>query len=74
MSGDYKVKVYVRHGYFQYTVHSMEKALAHAEAIMSNRTYRRSVGNDTVEVHAVYKVKVTGPNLGSEYPDEFMRT
>jgi len=70
----YKVKVYVSHGYFEYEVSNIESALAHAEAIMSKQTYRRSIGEDTVEVHHVYKVKVVGPGLASEYPDTFKRT
>ena len=70
----YKVKVYVRHGYFEYEVENMSSALEHAEAIMSNGTYRRSVGTDTVEFHPVYKVKVVGSDLKSEYTDEFKRT
>ena len=70
----YKIKVYVRHGYFEYSVDNQSSALEHAEVIMSGGTYRRSVGEDTVEFHPVYKVKVCGPDLKSEYLDEFKRT
>lgn len=70
----FKVKVYVRHGYFEYTVNSMEQAIAHGEAIMGAGVYRRSVGDNTVEFHKVTKVKVCGEGLASEYPDEFKRT
>lgn len=69
----YKVKVYVKHGYYEYEVGTMDAALAHGEAIMSTRTYRRSVG-DIVEIHPVYKVKIEGEGLKSEYPDKFCRT
>jgi len=69
----YKIKVYVDHGYFQYEVDDMDSALEHAEVIMTRQTYRRSAGED-VEVHHVYKVKVCGPDLVSEYLDEFKRT
>ena len=58
----------------EYSVDSKSSALEHAEVIMSGGTYRRSVGDETVEVHKVYKVKVCGPDLGSEYLDEFKRT
>jgi hypothetical protein len=61
----YKVKVYVRHGYFEYEVKDMASALDHAEVIMGGGTYRRSIGDNTVEVHRVHKVKVTGPGLAS---------
>lgn len=70
----YQVKVYVKHGYFQYEVGTIEQAIAHGEAIMDNQVYRRSVGDNKVEFHHVYKVKVEGPNLTSEYLDEFKRT
>lgn len=68
------VKVYVQHGYFQYEVGSVEQAMAHGEAIMSKRVYRRSTPAGDVEFLHCYKVKVTGPGLESEYLDEFMRT
>lgn len=70
----YKVKVYVKHGYYEYDVSDMGQAIAHGEAIMSSRTYRRSTGDDCVEIHPVYKVKIEGPGLKSEYPDTFKRT
>lgn len=70
----FKVQVYVRHGYFEYEVDRMEQALEHAEVIMSGRTYRRSTAAGDVEVHHVYKVKLKGPGLKSEYPDTFKRT
>lgn len=70
---DLEVQVYVRHGYFAYTVSSPEQAVAHAEAIMSNRTYRRSIPGG-MEMHSVYKVKVKGPGLESQYTDQFRRT
>ena len=70
----YKIKAYVQHGYFEYMVPTMAAALEHGEVIMANRTYRRSIGKDTVEIHHVYKVKIVGPGLKSEYLDEFKRT
>lgn len=70
----YKVKIYVDHGYFEYEVGSDEQALAHGEAIMKNRVYRRVNESNDVEFWPVYKVKITGPDLGSEYKDKFKRT
>lgn len=70
----YKVKVYVKHGYFQYTVQEMASALEHAQLIMERGCYRRSRGDGAVEFHPVIKVKVEGEGLASEYPDEFKRT
>jgi len=72
--GTYLVQVYVRHGYYEYPVNNMDRALAHAEAIMSGGTYRRSTEDGDVEVHTAYKVKVKGPGLKSEYLDTFKRT
>ena len=69
----YEIRTYVKHGYFAYSVDDMGQALAHAEAIMSNGTYRHPVQGG-VEVLPCYKVKVVGPGLESEYPDEFRRT
>jgi hypothetical protein len=70
----YKVKVYVNHGYFEYEVDTMESALEHGEAIMSKLVYRRSVGDNVVQFYRVYKVKIEGPNLKSDYLDTFKRT
>lgn len=70
----YTVKVYVNHGYYQYQVAEMAQAIGHGEAIMSNQTYRRVNGNGEVEFHHVFKVKVCGEGLETEYPDEFKRT
>jgi hypothetical protein len=70
----YKLKVYVRHGYFEYEVTDMASALEHAQVIMEHGCYRRSRSDGTVEFHAVVKVKVEGEGLESEYPDTFKRT
>lgn len=69
----YKVQVFVQHGFYQYEVDTAERAMAHGQAIMATRVYRRSVG-DSVEFHTPYKVKVVGPGLESQYTDEFVRT
>lgn len=69
----YVVQVFVKHGIYQYPVPSAEKAVAHAEAIMSNQTYRRAIPGG-MEVHPVYKVKALGPGLESQYHDTFIRT
>lgn len=71
---DYTIKVYVNHGYFEYTVPEMSSALEHAALIMERRTYRRSRADGAVEFHPVVKVKVEGPGLESVYPDVFHRT
>jgi hypothetical protein len=71
---NYFIKVYVAHGYFQYSVSNSEQALAHAQQIVSSGVYRRVNKNNEVEFYSPYKVKVCGPHLGSEYLDEFVRT
>lgn len=70
----YQVQVYVKHGFFEYDVDCIERAMAHGEAIMSNQTYRRFAPNGKVEFHHVYSVKVVGPDLESQYTDRFVRT
>lgn len=70
----YKVKVYVQHGYFEYEVSSIEKAFAHANAIMATQVYRRYTPDGEVEFLHAYKVKVCGEGLQTEYPDTFKRT
>lgn len=69
----YEIRVYVDYGYYAYEVDSIERALSHAETIMSHRTYRHQVPGG-VEVIPCYKVKVVGPGMESEYNDEFRRT
>ena len=71
---DYEIQIYVQHGYFSYSVSSMEKAIAHGEVIMSSGVYRSGSLEDEVTFHKVYKVKVKGPNLKSQYVDTFNRT
>lgn len=68
------IKVYVQHGYFEYSVPEMASALEHAGVIMERGVYRRSRGDGAVEFHKVVKVKVEGEGLASEYPDVFKRT
>lgn len=69
----YKVQSFVEHGYYEYTVDSMEKAMGHAQAIMNSGVYRHG-GDGYVEFHKVYKVKVVGDDLQTKYPDKFCRT
>lgn len=73
---EYKVQVFVSHGYFEYPVSRVEQAMAHAQAIMSTGVYRRVVDENTVEFHKAYKVKVksNSRDLGSQYGDKFVRT
>lgn len=68
---EYIIKVYVKHGYFEYAVPTIEQALGHGEAIMTNQTYRRTTQSGDVEVHHVYKVKISGEGLESKYSDTF---
>lgn len=70
----YMIKVYVKHGYFEYSVSSMASALEHAQAIMECQIYRRSRDDGSVELHHVSKVKIEGEGLMSEYLDTFRRT
>ncbi len=74
MSKSWKVCVYVDHGYYSYDVKSKDQAIAHAEVIMTRRTYRRVTKDGELEVLFVHKVKVKGGGLSTEYPDEFHRT
>ena len=71
---DYKVQVFVAHGYYQYEVATAEKAIAHAQAITNSQVYRRVTEEGSVEFYKPYKVKVKGPDLGTAYPDTFHRT
>ena len=70
----YTIKVYVPHGYYQYSVPTMDSALEHAQVISERGSYRRSRSDGAVEFHKVVKVKVEGEGLQSEYLDEFHRT
>jgi len=73
---EYKVQVFVAHGFFEYTVGRIEQAMAHGQAIMATGVYRRAIGEDTVEFHKAYKVKIKSNvrDLGSQYGDRFVRT
>lgn len=70
----YLVKVFVSHGYYEYSVPKMEQALAHGQAIMHTGVYRHANEDDSIEFFTAYKVKVCGEGLKSEYPDTFRRT
>ena len=70
----YKIKAYVQHGYFEYEVERKEQAIDHAQAILDRKIYRHPIGDGCLELWPVYKVKVVGDGLGSEYPDTFKRT
>lgn len=72
---EYKVCVYVPHGYFEYSVGRPEQAIEHAQEIMKRGVYRRAFPDGSgVEMFPVVKVKVLGPGLGTAYPDTFRRT
>ena len=70
----FKVQVYVKTGYFEYTVEEMQSAIEHAQLIMERGVYRRSNSRGQVEFYKVEKTKVCGSGLESNYPDEFKRT
>jgi hypothetical protein len=72
----YQIKAYPsgHAGYFTYTVDSKEQACAHAATIMREGVYRRINESNEMEFWPIYKVKVTGPDLDTEYPDKFVRT
>lgn len=72
-SKKYKVQSFVAHGFYEYEVTDIEKAMAHAQAIMNSGVYRHA-GSGFVEFHKVYKVKVVGDDLQTKYPDTFKRT
>lgn len=71
---EYKVQVFVAHGYYEYSVKDMASAIAHGQAIMNTGVYRSGSTEDQVEFHKAYKVKVKGPGLASKYIDTFKRT
>jgi len=70
----YTIKVYTAYGYYSYKVDEMSSAIEHAQLIMERGVYRRSRKDGSVEFWRVIKTKVEGPNLESEYLDEFKRT
>lgn len=76
MSEKFQIKVYVEThgGYFTYEVSSKEQAVHHAAIIMKEGVYRRVNDNKEMEFWPVYKVKVCGEGLDTEYPDTFVRT
>lgn len=74
MTTDYKVQVYVDEGFFEYETPDMQKALGHAEAIMSRQTYRHANNDGSVHIRHVHKVRVVGEGLESKYTDTFVRT
>lgn len=69
----YKVNVYTSFGIYSYPVDNVDRAMEHADAIMTAKVYRRWNGHG-VSFLPVNKVTVTGPNLESKYVDEFVRT
>jgi|TARA_R110000765_G_scaffold300421_1_gene395035 hypothetical protein len=73
---NYQVKAYVpaHGGYFTYDVGSKDQACHHAAVIMKEGVYRRINDANEMEYWPVYKVKVCGPGLDTEYPDTFVRT
>lgn len=71
---EYKVQVFVAHGFYEYTVDDMAQAIAHGQAIMATGVYRSGSHDNQVEFHKAYKVKVKGPGLASKYVDTFKRT
>jgi hypothetical protein len=71
---EYKIQVFVAHGYYEYSVYDLAQAMAHAQAIMTTGVYRSGSTEDQVEFHKAYKVKVKGEGLASKYVDTFKRT
>jgi len=71
---DYQVQVYVDEGFFEYDVPCMQRALGHAEAIMTRGTYRHAREDGSIDLRHVHKVRVVGKGLASKYIDRFVRT
>lgn len=69
----YKVQVYVDHGYYEYTVDSMERAINHSQKIMQRGVYRHCI-NGGIEFHTPHYVRALGPGMETKYADKFMRT
>jgi hypothetical protein len=71
----FKVQVYVPHGYFEYEVSRMDQAIDHGQQIMQRGVYRRPLPDGSgLELWQVYKVKIIGEGMGSQYSDTFRRT
>jgi len=70
----YRVQVFVSHGYFEYEVDTIERAMAHGQAIMNSGVFRNSRDDGEVEFYKPFKVKVKGEGLKSQYPATFKRT
>lgn len=70
-----EVCVYMKHGYYTYSVKTPEQALSHAAAILDSG-YRHATDGQVewYPPHMIYKVKVKGEGLDTEYPDKFCRT
>ena len=76
LADKYSIKVYIsgHGGYFSYEVGAKDQACHHAAIIMREGVYRRVNSANEMEFWPVYKVKVCGPGLDTEYPDIFVRT
>lgn len=70
----YKVCTYVAHGYYEYEVASVDKALEHAQVIAASGVYRHYCEDGSIEFYKVNKVKVKGEGLGTKHPDKYVRT
>jgi methyl coenzyme M reductase subunit D len=69
----YKVQVYVDHGYYEYEVDTVERAVVHGQAIMQRGVYRHVIPGG-LEFHVPRYVRVKGEGLESQYRDKFCRT
>ncbi len=70
----YKIQVYVDHGYYEYGVNSVERAVNHAQTIMQRGVYRHVTEQGDLECYSPRYVRVKGPGLGTAYSDTFKRT
>ena len=54
------IKIYVEHGYYKYSVDSVDTAMEHAHTIAKSGIYRRQSSEKSIELYKVLKVKVVG--------------
>lgn len=74
----YSIRIFIEGfaGFFKYKVDTKEQAMDHFAAITS-RGYRRVNDRGQLEWYSpklIRCIRITGEGLGTEYPDEFLRT
>lgn len=78
LSGDYEIRIFLKGlpGFIRYKVHTKEQVMDHFATIVSNG-YRRVNDRGQFEWFSPSKldyIRIIGPGLDSNYPDEMVRT